>query len=150
MEHQPGGLYYEDFEVGRTWRTAARTLGEVDVSSFAGLTGDYTYLHTDAEAAARSPFGGRIAHGLLGLSCLSGLVTQLGIVEGTVEAFMGLEVRFRGPIMFDDTVHGEVEVRRKRVTSKGQGLVTLGVRLKNQKDETVQEGEFVLMIARKE
>ncbi|MBT3351111.1 MAG: dehydratase [Nitrospinaceae bacterium] len=146
MEFEPTGLGYDDFEVGRTWCTAARTVGEADVTAFAGLTGDYTYLHTDAQSAAKTPFGGRIAHGLLGLSYLSGLVSRLGILEGTVEAFMGLEMKFRGAIMFDDTVHAEVEVREKRISSKGQGLVTLGMTLKNQRDETVQEGQFVLMM----
>ncbi len=150
MDYQLTGLYFEQFKVGRTWRTAARTIGEADVSAFAGLTGDYTCLHTDGETASRSPFGGRIAHGLLGLSCLSGLVTRLGIIEGTVEAFMGLDFRFRKAIMFGDTIHGEVEVKEKRISSKGQGLVTLSLKLKNQKDETAQEGDFVLIIAQKE
>ncbi len=150
MDYQPTGLYFEEFEVGRTWRTAARTIGEADVSAFAGLTGDHTYLHTDAETASRTPFGGRIAHGLLGLSCLSGLVTRLGIMEGTVEAFMGLEFSFRKAIMFGDTVYGEVEVKGKRISSKGLGLVTLALKLKNQRDETTQEGDFTLMIARKD
>lgn len=150
MDYIPTGLYFEEFEIGQTWRTAARTIGESDVSAFAGLTGDYTYLHTDLETAARSPFGGRIAHGLLGLSYLSGLVTRLGILEGTVEAFMGLTFGFRKAVMFGDTVHGEVEVKEKRISSKEQGLLTLSLRLKNQKDELVQEGEFILMIALRE
>lgn len=150
MEYQPTGLYFEEFEVGRSWRTAARTIGESDVAAFSGLSGDYTFLHTDAEMATRTPFGGRIVHGLLGLSCLSGLVTRLGILEGTVEAFMGLEFSFRKAIMFGDTVYGEVEVKSKRISSGGMGLVTLALKLKNQKDETTQEGDFTLMIARRE
>ena len=52
--------------------------------------------------------------------------------------------------MFDDTVHAKVEVKMTRLTNKGQGLVTLGIKLMNQNEETVQEGEFVLMVARKE
>ena len=83
MEYEATGLFYEEFEVGRAWKTAARTIGESDVNAFSALTGDYTYLHTDAEAAARTPFGERVGHGLLGLSFLMGLVTRLGIVEGT-------------------------------------------------------------------
>lgn len=150
MDYTPTGLYFEEFEIGQTWRTAARTIGEADVSAFSGLTGDYTYLHTDQETAVRTPFGGRIAHGLLGLSYLSGLVTRLGILEGTVEAFMGLKFGFRKAIMFGDTIHGEIEVKEKRISSKGQGLLTLAMRLKNQKDELVQEGEFVLMMALRE
>ncbi len=149
MEYEPAGLYYEDFVEGRSWRTPARTIGEADVSAFSALTGDYTYLHTDAVAAAEGPFGGRIAHGLLGLSYLSGLVTRLGILEGTVEAFMGVEMRFRRAILIGDTVRAEVEVKERRISSRGKGLVTLGMTLLNQKGETAQEGEFVLMMALK-
>jgi len=143
------GLHYEDFEPGRAWRTAGRTVGEAEVAAFAGLSGDYTYLHTDAEAAARSPFGGRIAHGLLGLAVLSGLMTRLGILEGTVEAFLGLEWRFRGAVRIGDTVRGEIEVKERRLSRKGQGLVTLALQMRNQKDEVVQEGEFILMVAKR-
>ncbi|MDA1000410.1 MAG: MaoC/PaaZ C-terminal domain-containing protein [bacterium] len=150
MEYEPTGLCYEDFEVGQSWRTAARTIGEAEVSAFASLTGDYTYLHTDAELAAQSPFGQRIAHGALGLSILIGLWTRLGVIEGTIEAFMGLEWRFRGPILLGDTVHGEIEVAGKRISSKGQGLITLNLKLLNQRGETVQEGTFGAMMARRE
>ncbi|MDP6366784.1 MAG: MaoC/PaaZ C-terminal domain-containing protein [Nitrospinota bacterium] len=150
MEYKPLGLYYEEFEVGFKWRTSARTVGEVDVASFAGLTGDYTFLHTDAESASKTVFGGRIAHGLLGLSYISGLVTRLGILEGTVEAFMGVEMQFRKPIMFDDTIYAEVVVNEKRISSKGHGLVTLGVVVNNQRSEVVQDGVFALMIAKKD
>ena len=144
------GLYYEDFAEGRAWTTPARALGEAEVMAFSDLSGDRTYLHTDAEAAARGPFGERIAHGLLGLSVLSGLMINLGILEGTAEAFLGLDWRFTGPIRFGDQVRGEIAVKGRRLSRKGQGLVTFALKMKNQKDETVQEGEFTLMVRRKE
>ena len=142
-------LFYEDFGEGRSWTTASRALGEAEVAAFAELSGDRTYLHTDPEAAARGPFGERVAHGLLGLSVLSGLMINLGIVEGTVEAFLGLAWRFTGPIRFGDQVRGEIAVQARRLSRKGQGLVTFALKMKNQKDETVQEGEFTLMVRRK-
>ncbi len=150
MEDSPTGLYYEDFDEGRSWRTASRTIEEADVNAFADLTGDHTYLHTDAERAAKTPFGARIAHGLLGLSVISGLLTQLGIVEGTVEAFMGLQWRFRQAVFFGDTVHGEFEVAGRRISSKGQGLVVFSLKMLNQREEVVQEGDFTMMVARRE
>ncbi len=150
MERVTTGLFYEEFEEGRSWRTAARTVGESDVNAFSALTGDYTYLHTDAEGAAQTPFGQRVAHGLLGLSFLMGLVTRLGIIEGTVEAFLGLEWRFRGPILFGDTISGEVVVKSRRVSSKGKGLVTLALRLLNQRREVIHEGDVTIMVERKE
>ena len=144
------GLFYEDFAEGRSWTTPSRALGEAEVMAFAELSGDRTYLHTDAQAAARGPFGEQVAHGLLGLSVLSGLMINLGIVEGTVEAFLGLAWRFTGPIRFGDQVRGEIAVQARRLSRKGQGLVTFALKMKNQKDETVQEGEFTLMVRRKE
>ena len=71
------GLYYEDFSVGDAVETPARTVTETDVVNFAGLSGDYNPLHTDAAFAAASPFGQRIAHGLLVVAFVSGLLARL-------------------------------------------------------------------------
>ena len=150
MKYEATGLFYEEFEVGRSWKTAGRTIGESDVNAFSALTGDSTYLHTDAEAAAKTPFGERVGHGLLGLSFLMGLVTRLGIIEGTVEAFLGLAWRFRGPIRFGDTIAGEVVVKSRRISSKGQGLVTFSLTLLNQRDERIHEGDVTIMVERRE
>ena len=143
------GLFYEDLTEGRAWVTPERALGEAEVMAFADLSGDHTYLHTDPEAAARGPFGERIAHGLLGLSALSGLMMEMDFLKGTVEAFLGLAWRFTGPIRFEDRVRGEIAVQSRRLSRKGQGIVTFDLKLKNQKDETVQEGEFTLMVRRR-
>ena len=53
-------------------------VGRSDVVQFAGLSGDYNQLHTDAEFAKGTPYGQRIAHGLLGLSIASGLAARAG------------------------------------------------------------------------
>ncbi len=108
------GLYFEDMEVGWKARTPGRTVTEADIVEFAGLSGDYTPLHTDAEYARGTIFGERVAHGLLGLAIASGLATRLGFLEETVEAFTGLEWKFRAPIRIGDTIHVEIEVAQKR------------------------------------
>ena len=82
-------MYYEDFAVGDTYVTPSRTVGEYDISQFAGLSGDYNPIHTDATFAEASEFGQRIAHGLLGMSILTGLVVRLGIFEGSTIALLG-------------------------------------------------------------
>lgn len=110
---RPRGRYFEEFEIGDEVETAARTVTETDVMLFAGLSGDYNQLHTDAEFARGTLFGERIAHGLLGLSIASGLASRLGFVEGTAEAFTGLEWKFRGPIKIGDTIRVRLKVQRK-------------------------------------
>ena len=70
--------FLEDYEVGETLISPARTLTESDVTNFAGLTGDWHPLHTDAVYAAASPFGQRIVHGMLTFAIGSTLVLRLG------------------------------------------------------------------------
>ncbi|MBX6377921.1 MAG: MaoC family dehydratase N-terminal domain-containing protein [Clostridia bacterium] len=145
------GLYFEDFQVGDVYTTPGRTVTEHDVMAFAGLSGDYNQLHTDEEFARGTMFGTRIAHGLLGLAIASGLKQRLGLFDGTAMAF--LSVRnwdFKGPIKLGDTVHVRLTIADKRETSKpDRGVLVQKVELVNQRGETVQEGEHVLMIRRR-
>ncbi len=144
---RPRGRYFEEFEIGEGIETAARTITETDVVLFAGLSGDYNPLHTDAEFAKGTLFGERIAHGLLGLSIASGLASRLGFVEGTTEAFTALEWKFRAPIKIGDTIHVRAKVRQKKEMPRlGGGFITFDVRLLNQRDETVQKGTWTVLI----
>jgi len=144
---RPRGRYFEEFEIGGGIETAARTITETDVVLFAGLSGDYNQLHTDAEFAKETPFGERIAHGLLGLSIASGLTSRLGFVEGTAEAFTGLEWKFRGPIKIGDTIRVRIETRKKKEMARlGGGFVVFDVVVLNQRDETVQKGTWTILI----
>ncbi|MCZ6598838.1 MAG: MaoC/PaaZ C-terminal domain-containing protein, partial [Planctomycetota bacterium] len=59
------GLHFEDFELGQVLWSSRRTVTEGEIAVFAGLSGDYTALHVDEEFAKKSPFRGRIAHGML-------------------------------------------------------------------------------------
>ena len=144
---RPSGRYFEEFEIGDEVETAARTITETDVVLFAGLSGDYTQLHTDAEFAKETMFGERVAHGLLGLSVASGLTARLGFIEGTAQAFTGLEWKFRGPIKIGDTIRVRARVRKKKEMPRlGGGFVVLGVTILNQRDETVQKGTWTVLI----
>jgi len=144
---RPRGRYFEEFEIGYTVETAGRTVTESDVMRFAALSGDYHQLHTDAEYASDTRFGERIAHGLLGLSIVSGLSSRLGFGDGTVEAFTSLEWKFRGPIRFGDTIRARFEVKRKKEMARlGGGFVVLDVVVLNQEDEVVQKGAWTLLV----
>lgn len=143
-------LYFEDFSEGLTWKTDSRKISESDVLSFAELTGDSTYLHTDEILASKGPFGERISHGLLGLSILIGLITRMGIVETSIEAFLGVNWSFKGPIFFNDTVYGTMKVLECRKSKKGKGLITFSVSLLNNLDIKLQEGEVTFMVKLRE
>lgn len=144
---RPQGHYFEEFEIGDVIESVGRTITETDVVLFAGLSGDYNQLHTDAEFAKGTLFGERIAHGLLGLSAASGLAQRLGFIEGTAQAFTSLEWKFRGPIMFGDTIHARFEITKKREMLRlGGGFVTLAVTVLNQRDETVQKGTWTVLV----
>jgi len=147
--YRPRGLTYDQLELGQRFVTAARTVTEADVVSFAGLSGDFNPLHTDQTFAARSPFGGRIAHGMLVAAIATGLANQLGVFEGTTLALMEQLVRYRGPVRLGDTVHLELAVTAMKETSDGRrGLVTFGTEVKNQDDQTVIDGHWLLMMRR--
>src|SRR5690606_33922947 len=95
-----------DLEVGMSAESPARTMTESDIMTFAGLSGDYNVIHTDAEFCKETPFGERIAHGLLGLSIASGLVTRNpGGNQHRIIAFLGMTWDFKRPIMIGDTIH---------------------------------------------
>jgi 3-hydroxybutyryl-CoA dehydratase len=144
---RPRGRYFEEFEIGDVVGTAARTVTETDIVLFAGLSGDYNQIHTDVEFTKGTRYGERVAHGLLGLSIASGLAARLGLIEGTVEAFTGLEWKFRGPILIGDTIRVRLEVKQKKEMPRlGGGFVVLDVAVLNQRDETVQKGTWTALI----
>ena len=135
------GTFFEDLVVGQEFTSPGRTVTEADIVIFAGLSGDYNVLHTDAEHMKTSIFGERIAHGLLGLSIEQGLATR-GEPAAAHGVLSGLKWKFKGPIKIGDTVHV-----RSRITAKkdgpdaSRGLVAVERQLVNQLGEVVQEGE---------
>lgn len=142
----PKGLYYEDYEIGQMMVTRGRTITESDIVQFAGLTGDYNPMHTDAEYMKDSIFGKRIAHGMLSLSYAVGQAYQLGFMEGTILAFRGLEMKFSLPVFIGDTLHVELVVREKKDALRmGGGLITLDVKIINQENKTVQSGSWTVL-----
>ncbi len=143
----PRGRYFEEFELGFTMVTPARTITEHDICAFAGLSGDYNPLHTDREFAKTTPFGERIAHGMLGLSVATGLVHNVGPVDGTAMAFLGVDWKFRKAITIGDTIHAIVKVTDKRESKPmGGGVVSFDVRVVNQQGEVVQKGSWTLLV----
>lgn len=149
-DFEPRGLYFEDFSIGQRVRSAGRTVTESDVVTFAGLSGDYNQIHTDAVFAASDMFGRRVAHGLLVQSIASGLAVQLGIIEGTVLAFRELSCKFSRPVFLGDTIHISLEITDKKALPRlGGGNIIMKFDVKNQDDSVVQRGEWVMLVKSK-
>lgn len=145
------GLFFEDIELNVPVETMARTITEADIVLFAGLTGDYNPIHTDAVFAAQQPFGERIAHGLLVVSIVSGLAYRLGLLEGTADALTGIEWKFRGPVKIGDTIRARLVASKKRaLPGHSGGLVTFDVTVLNQRDEEVQKGSWTVVVRGRE
>jgi acyl dehydratase len=145
------GRYYEDFVVGEIADTPGRTVTEADLVNYAGISGDFNPLHTDAEFASRTLFGQRIAHGPLGFSILMGLLGRLGHLDGTAIAMLGIkDWQFKAPIFIGDTIRGRVHIDDKRESKDvSRGVVVRRVQVVNQRDEVVQEGVLPVMVRRR-
>lgn len=145
------GMFFEEFEIGQTIVTSARTITESDIVSFAGLSGDYNQIHTDAEFAKTTPFGRRISHGLLVLSVISGLAVQTGFMEGTIIAFREINSwKFSKTVFIGDTVHCVLEVTElKALPRLGGGAVSLKLSVLNQSNERVMTGTWTVLMASK-
>jgi 3-hydroxybutyryl-CoA dehydratase len=145
------GMFFEEFSVGQHIISTARTVTESDVVTFAGLSGDYNQIHTDAEFSKNTPFGKRVAHGLLGIAIASGLVMRTGVLEGTVLAFREInEWKFSKPIFIGDTVHVELDVKEiKALPRLGGGSVIIELSVKNQQEEVTMKGLWTVLVASK-
>lgn len=153
-EEDGGGddrLYFEDIPLDRPFLTSGRTITEADVVGFAGLSGDWNSLHVDAHAAAATPYGGRIAHGLLVLSIASGMTTRLPVLhalEPSLLGMTGMSCRWPAPTRIGDTIRIELTFVKAELTRSGtRGLVTERRRALNQEGAVVLDSEWSLLVA---
>jgi 3-hydroxybutyryl-CoA dehydratase len=135
--------YFDDLRIGDAMESSGRTVTEYDVVSFASLTGDWHPQHADAAWAAESPFGRRIAHGMLVISYALGL---LPIDPRVVLALRSLNgAVLKRPVGLGDTIRVRAKVAEKRPLGEETGLVTLAVRILNQEGELVARMEIVVL-----
>src|SRR5919109_2599911 len=139
--------YFDDLGVGDSFTTKGRTITEADLVNFAALTWDTYPLHVDAEWAAKTMFGERIAHGMLVLSYAAGLVPMQ---PGPIVAFYGMEkVRFFAPTKIGDTIRVQVELTEKEERDENLGLATFHNAVVNQRDETVAKSTNRVVLKRR-
>ncbi len=144
------GLWFEDFAAGARFTTPARTVTESDVVSFAALSGDANPIHTDEAFARRTPFRGRVAHGLLVQSIATGLAHQIGIVDGTIAAIAEMTIRFEAPVAIGTTVHAVLEVAEVDPRpAPRRGQVRFRIEVLDQDGRTVSTGEWLALMQRR-
>ena len=144
------GLYFEDFEPNKTWITRGRTVGEGDITQFAGLVGDFNPLHVDASYCSGTTYKGRIAHGPLTMSMAIGLMSQQNLIDDTTTGLLGLTWTFAAPVHIGATIHAIVSLASKRPTrDPARGIVVLRLEVVDQTDKSLQVGEMTLMMKRK-
>jgi len=131
-------LAYEDIKVGDE-ASLTRTITEVHIVNYAGLTGDMNPVHMDHEHATQSMFGERIAHGMLVAGLISAVLgTQL---PGPNSIYLGQDLSFTAPVKIGDTVRVTVTVTSKRDDKRIIKLRTTAV---NQRREMVIDGTAVI------
>lgn len=102
------------------------TIGQDRIHAFAETTEDRQFIHVDPEAAARTPFGGTVAHGFLTLSMLSRMAAEVMPVPDNVKMVVnyGLDrVRFIAPVRSGKRVRGRFVLDSVDEKAPGQMLL---------------------------
>jgi 3-hydroxybutyryl-CoA dehydratase len=141
--------YLEDLREGSEYLSAPRTLTKEDIAAFAGLSGDFSPLHTDDEwVRENTPFSGRIAHGALVFAISQGLRTPV-IDDIAVIAFLAFERTLAGPVYPGDTITARWTVSQVRPSRSNpdRGVARLHVVVVNQDGTVVQRGSDTYLAA---
>lgn len=145
------GLWFEELTEGLRLDAGERPIGDAEIEAFADLSGDRNPLHLDEERARTGPFGGRVAHGALGIAVATGLLAASGHTRGTLVALAGLEWHFLAPIRPGDRVRLELAVEsRRELAGRPHGLVTFAAELIAADGRVVQRGKLIELIRRRE
>lgn len=142
--------YWDDAKEGDEGVSPTVTITGEMIDMYADVSGDHTPLHVDEEYARKSHFGGRVAHGLLGLSVADGLKCQSDyrFLPGMS---LGWTWDFQQPIRIGDTLHVKFRIASMRASKSKPdwGIVIIPTELINQNGEVVQRGEHKLMVPRR-
>jgi len=120
----------------------SKTVGESDVYLFAGITGDFSPNHVDEEAMKETPYGRRIAHGVLSLGFASTTSTMIvERAEARAVSYGYDRIRFVRPILIGDTVTVTYTVEEVR---EQESKTHAKIEIRNQHDELCTVAEHIL------
>ena len=138
--HQLGqGFHFEDFALGRKFRSVARTITESDLCAFLNVTHMDEAVFTDMEyAAAHSAMQGRVVPGALCYAFAEGLCLS-DTLQFTGLAFLNMELDIKASVRVGDTIHVEIEVieARRSKSQADRGLVRTRNTVLNQQGSAV-------------
>ena len=109
-----------------------REISQDRISNFAEVTEDFQYIHVDSERAAKTPFGGTIAHGFLGLSLLSAMFEEaVGEIDGVAMSMnYGFDsVRFLVPVKTGARIRARFSVKEASQRKAGQWRLVLDTKV---------------------
>ena len=136
------GLYFDELSVGQSAETT-HVVGAADIEAFAVVSGDVNPVHMDEAYAKGTPFGGRIAHGMLGAAYISAVLGNR--LPGPGAIYLSQSLRFRRPVRIGDPVVAKVTVKALDA-AKGHATCET-VCLVNGK--TVIDGEALIMVPKR-
>jgi len=147
-------MYFEELTIGDTVMTHKRTITESDIVSFANISWDHFYAHTDITSLEGTIFTQRVAHGYFILSAAAGLFVDPG--KGPVLLNYGLEeCRFVKPVYAGMTigvrltVKEKVDQERKEENDIPKGIVKFLVDVYDETGETVAIATILTMIRKR-
>jgi 3-hydroxybutyryl-CoA dehydratase len=137
------GLYFDELSVGQS-AEVSHVVGAADIEAFAAVSGDHNPVHMDEAFVKTTPFGGRIAHGMLSAAYISAVLGN--DLPGPGAIYLSQSLRFRRPVKIGDPVIAKVTVK---ALDEAKGHVTFEtVCLVNGK--TVVDGEALIMVPRRD
>src|SRR3978361_2142261 len=133
------GYFFEDLHVGQT-ATLSKTITDADIQMYSFVSLDTNPIHLDEEAARKTRFGGRIAHGMLPAGLISALLgTQL---PGPGTVYLRQSLTFRAPVKIGHTVKAIVEITDLNLSRKSVTLRTTCM----VKEDVVIDGEACVLV----
>ncbi len=144
--------YLEDYQVGQKGVTHTRTVTETDIVNFGCLTADYSQTHMDRHYTADNIYGGRVAHGLLGSSLVTGMLSLYAphiLGRGVPGAyFYSFDANYQGAIKLGDTIKTQWHVAEKASdpAHEGFGLVKTAFQVVNQEEASVNDGTLTTLV----
>ena len=132
-------MNFDELAVGQTAEYSKAISGS-DIAMFAAVTGDFNPVHMDEEAAAKTRFGGRIAHGMISAGLISAAIASRLPGEGSI--YLGQTLKFTAPVRIGDTITVSLCILELMTKKR----VRLSTTCRNQNAETVVEGEATILM----